>query len=163
MTAKDSADVMLGDIAAARATAAWNIANFVLEKCGLTHTRKDLQGFGHFGDGLDPCMLQNPVQFPTDVQQTPESRARKAAACLLKTLIKSKKATVKPILGRINAPRLPNGRYRKLQAPALPDKSSRASPSLTTCSRAVAATWTRSPDATPTSPMISSSSTTSSF
>ena len=109
---------------------------------------------------LNPCMPQTPVQFPTDVQQTPESRARKAAVCPRKTWITSKKATVKLILGRINAPRLPNGRYQKLQPPALPERSSSACPSLTICSTVPAATWTSALDATSTSPMMSSSSTT---
>ena len=101
---------------------------------------------------LNPCMPQTPVQFPTDVKQMPESRASKAAVCPWKTRITSKKATVKPILGRINAPRLPNGRYQKLQPPALPERSSSDCPSLTICSTDAAATWT--------SPMMSSSSTT---
>ena len=51
MTAKDSADGVLGDIAAAGATAAWNIANFVLDGCRLSHAGADLQGFGNLGDG----------------------------------------------------------------------------------------------------------------
>ena len=49
MTAKDSADGVLGEIAAAVATAAWNIANVVLDGCGLTHAGTDLQGFGNLG------------------------------------------------------------------------------------------------------------------
>ena len=54
VTAKDSADGVLGDIAAAGATAAWNIANFVLDKCRLSHAGADLQGFGNLGDGAGP-------------------------------------------------------------------------------------------------------------
>ena len=54
MTAKDFADGVLGDIAAAGATAAWNIANVVLDGCGLTHARADLQGFGNLGDRAGP-------------------------------------------------------------------------------------------------------------
>ena len=50
MTVKDSAERVLGDIAAAGATAAWNIANVVLDGCGLTHAGADLQGFGNLGD-----------------------------------------------------------------------------------------------------------------
>ena len=58
-----------------------------------THLRwsKDL---GISETELHPCMPQTPVQFPTVVQQTPESRARKAAACPRQTRIKSMKATV---------------------------------------------------------------------
>ena len=108
---------------------------------------------------LDPCMPQTPVKFPTNVLQTPKSRPRKVATCPKKKRIKSKLATVKPILGRINAPRLPNGRYQKLQPPALPASSS-ACPSPTTCSTAVAAMWTIAPDATSTSSIMSSSSIT---
>ena len=54
MTAKDSADGVLGDIAAAGATAAWNIANFVLDGCRLSHAEADLQGFWNLGDGAGP-------------------------------------------------------------------------------------------------------------
>ena len=54
MTAKDSADGVLRDIAAAGATAAWNIANFVLDGCRLSHAEADLQGFGNLGDGAGP-------------------------------------------------------------------------------------------------------------
>ena len=54
VTAKDSADGVLGDIAAAGATAAWNIANVVLNRCGLTHAGADLQGFGNLGGRAGP-------------------------------------------------------------------------------------------------------------
>ena len=108
---------------------------------------------------LNPCMPQTPVQFPTDVLQSPESRPRKVSTCPKKTRIKSKKATVKPIIGRINAPRLPNKWYQKLQSPAQP-KSSIVCPSPTTCSTAVAATWKSAPDATSTILTTSSHSTT---
>ena len=54
MTAKDSADGVLGDISAACATAAWNIANVVLDKCGLIHAGADLQGFGNLKDRAWP-------------------------------------------------------------------------------------------------------------
>ena len=54
MTAKDSADGVLGDIAAAGSTAAWNIANFVMDGCGLNHAGANLQGFGNLGDGAGP-------------------------------------------------------------------------------------------------------------
>ena len=51
---KDSADGVLGNIAAAGANAAWNIANFVLDGCGLTHAGANLQGVGNVGDGAGP-------------------------------------------------------------------------------------------------------------
>ena len=62
MTAKDSADKVLGGIAAAGATAAWNIANFVLDGCGLTHAGADLQEFGNFWDGAGPMYASNSGQ-----------------------------------------------------------------------------------------------------
>ena len=108
---------------------------------------------------LDSCMPQTPVKFSTDVLQTPKSRPRKVGACPKKTRITLKKATVKPIFGRINA-LLPNGRYQKMQQAALPERSSSACQSLTTCSTAVAATWSSAPDATSTNPMMSISITT---
>ena len=160
VTAKDSADGVLGDIAAAGATAAWNIAYFVLDGCGLTHAGADLQGFGNFGDWAGPLFASKSGLVSNGRPTNAESRARTAAACPNKTRIKSKKATVKLILGRINAPRLPNGRYQKLQPLALPERSASACPSLTTCSPAVAATWMSSLDATSTTPMMSGSSTT---
>ena len=45
---------MLGDIAAADANAAWNIANFVLDGCGLTYAGENLQGVGNVEDGAGP-------------------------------------------------------------------------------------------------------------
>ena len=54
MTANDSTDGVLGDIAAVGATAAWNISNFVMEGCGLTNAGANLQGFGNLGDGAGP-------------------------------------------------------------------------------------------------------------
>ena len=45
---------MLGYIAAAGGTAAWNIANFVMDGCGLTHAGANLQGFGNLGDETGP-------------------------------------------------------------------------------------------------------------
>ena len=159
MTAKDSADQVLGYLTEAGATAAWKIANVVLSGCGLNHAVADLQGFGILKTKLDTSMPQTPVKFLTDVLQTPESQLRKVAACPKKTRIKSKKATVKPILGRINAPRLPNERYQRLQPPALLESLS-ACLSPTTSLTAVAATWTSTPDATSTSQTMSSLSTT---
>ena len=54
MTAKDSTDGVFGDIAAAGATAAWNIANYVMDGCRLTHAGANLQKFGNLGDGVGP-------------------------------------------------------------------------------------------------------------
>ena len=89
---------------------------------------------------LDPCMLHPPAQFQADVLQAPESRQRKAVACLKKTRIKSTTTAVKPIFGRLNAPRLLNRRYQKLQLPALTERRQIECPSLTTSSTAVVAT-----------------------
>ena len=54
MAAKDLADGVLGNIAAAGDTAAWNIANLAIDGCGLTHAGADLQGFGYLGHGARP-------------------------------------------------------------------------------------------------------------
>ena len=54
MTAKDSTDGVLENIAAVSANAALNIANFVLHWCGLTHAGTDLQRFGNLGDKAGP-------------------------------------------------------------------------------------------------------------
>ena len=50
---------MLGDIASAGATAAWNIANVDLDGWGLTHAKADLQGFGNLEDGAGPLYASN--------------------------------------------------------------------------------------------------------
>ena len=118
---------------------------------------KDL---GIFQTELDPCMLHHPAQFQAGVLQTPESQTRKAVACLKKTRIKSTKTGVKPILEGINSQRLPIGRYQKLQPPALTEMRQSECPTPTTSSTAVAATWTRAPDETFTTPTISCISTT---
>ena len=54
VTAKDSADGVLGDIATAGATAAYNIANFLPDGCGLTRAGADLQGLENLGNGNGP-------------------------------------------------------------------------------------------------------------
>ena len=53
-TAKDSANGVVGDIAAAGASASWNIANFVLDGCWVTHAGANLQGVGNVGDKAWP-------------------------------------------------------------------------------------------------------------
>ena len=50
VTANDSVDGVLGDIIAAGAIAAWKIANYVMDGCGLSHAGANLQEFGNFGD-----------------------------------------------------------------------------------------------------------------
>ena len=109
---------------------------------------------------LDLCMPQLPAQDQADVLRTPESRPRKAAACPKKTPIKSTTKVVKPILGRKNAPWLPNGRYQQLRSHASLDKSQSAVASPTISSMVIAATLTSAPDASLTSLMIISTSTT---
>ena len=54
MTAKDSANKVLCNIAATGATAAWNIANFVMDGCQLTHAEANLQKFWNLTDGAKP-------------------------------------------------------------------------------------------------------------
>ena len=54
MTGKDSADGVLKTISVAGSTTAWNIANLVLDGCGLTHATANLQGFGNLGNGAGP-------------------------------------------------------------------------------------------------------------
>ena len=109
---------------------------------------------------LDLYILRPPAQVKADVLRTPESRPRKAAACPKKTRIKSTSKVVKPILGRINAPKLPNRRYQKLRSQASSDKSQSAVASPTTSSMVIAATLTSALDATSTSLIMSSTSTT---
>ena len=64
MTAKDSADGVLGDIAAAGATGAHNIANFLLDGCGLARAGADLQGLGNLGNGNGPIHVVERTSVP---------------------------------------------------------------------------------------------------
>ena len=59
VTAKDSADGVLGDLTAAGATADWKIANVMLSGCGLNHAGADLQGFRNLGNGAKPLYASN--------------------------------------------------------------------------------------------------------
>ena len=110
---------------------------------------------------LDLSMPPPPAQVQTDVLRTPESRPRKAAGCPKKTRIKSTTKVVTPILERINAPRLPNGRHQKQRPHASSEKSQSALAIPTTSSKVIAATLTNAPDATSTNLIMSSTSTTS--
>ena len=67
---------------------------------------------------------------------------------------------MKPILEQINAPRLPNGRYQKLQPRTLTDRRQCVCSCPTTSSTENAATWISEPDATSTSPIMNSLITT---
>ena len=114
-------------------TLRWTDANLVM----LEQIFKDL---GISEKELDLCMFITPAQFQANVLRTPESPPRKATACPKKARIKSRKAAVPPILGRINAPRLPNKRYQKLQPPTLRERSQSAIASPTRFSTAIAVT-----------------------
>ena len=59
MTAKDLEKVVLRDLTAAGANAAWKIANVVLGGCGLTHAVANLQIFGNLGDKAKPLYVSN--------------------------------------------------------------------------------------------------------
>ena len=79
MTANDSTDGVFGDIAATGATAAWNIANYVMDGCRLTHAGANLQGFGNLGDGAGPLYalssgLVSSRRPPNDGVATTQSR-----------------------------------------------------------------------------------------
>ena len=54
MTGKDLTDGLFGDIAAVGANAVHNVANYLLDKCGLSYAGANLQGFGDLGDGARP-------------------------------------------------------------------------------------------------------------
>ena len=59
MTAKDSANEVLGYIAATGASAAWNIANFMQDGCRLTYAGANLQWVGNVEDGAGPLYASN--------------------------------------------------------------------------------------------------------
>ena len=125
MTAKDSTDEVFGDIAAAGATAAKNIANYVMDGCRLTHAGANLQGFENLRDGAGPLYASSSGsvsnrRFPNVGVATTQGRRLPK-----KTRIKSTKTAVKPIFRRINAPRFQNGQYQKLQPPALTEKKTK--------------------------------------
>ena len=159
VTATYLADGMLANITAAGATAAWNIANFVLDGCGFTHAEANLHGVRNVGDGAGPLYASttgpgSSERFAIAAVATTQSRRLPKETRIKSTTV------VKPILGRINAPRLPNGRYQKLRPHASAEKIQNAISRPTTSSIMIAATLTSAPDATSTSPMMSSTSTT---
>ena len=130
-----------------------------MDGCGLTHAGANLQRSRNLGDGTGPLCASssNPVSSrrPANagVATTQRRRLPKEDADQIN------KEVIKPILGRINAPRFPNGRYQKLQPPALTKRRQSECPSPTTFSTAVAATWTSAPNATSTNPTMSCIST----
>ena len=140
MTAKDSADGMLEDIAAAGATAAWISQTLCWTDADLLTLEQICKDLGISQTELDPCMPHTSSQFQENLLRTPESRPRKDAACTKKTQIKSTRKAVKPIFKRITAPCLPNGQYQKLQPPDLPESSQSEVASPTTSSVAIVAT-----------------------
>ena len=163
MTAKDFTDGVLGEIAAAVATAAWNIANFVLDRCELTHTKADLQGFEAFGDGAKPMYASNfgPVSngrppnaevASTQSRRLPKENANLRQEVDCQTELRTNKRA-----------KVSKWTISEAAAAALPKIRSSACQSLTMFSTAAAATWTSAADATSTSPMMSSSSSTIPF
>ena len=164
MTAKDSADKVLGEIDAAGATAAWNIANVVLDGCGLTHTGENLQRFGNLGDeawhlyasNFGPVSNGRPAN--TKVATThccplPKENADQVKEGDLQTDPRTiKRAAVSKLM------------VSDLQPQAFPERSSSACPNLTTCSSAAAAaTRTSAIEVTSTNPMMSSRRTNPTF
>ena len=125
-----------------------------------THAGANLQGCGNLGDGAGPMYASS--SGPVSSRHPPNARFATTQSRRMPkiTRIKLTKTAVNPIIGRINAPRLPNKGYQKLQPPALTDKRESDCPSPTTSSTAVAATWTSAPNATSTTPTISCISTT---
>ena len=163
MTAKDSADGVLGDIVAAGATAAHNIANFLWTDADSLELEQICKDLGISEAETDPFMSSSapPSQFQLNFSSSPKAcLTEAAAACPKKTRIKSKQKAVNPILGRKNAPRLPNGQFQKLLQHSGSAKSTSACTSPTTSSTAVATTWTSAPDEILTKPIMSSTSTT---
>ena len=148
MTVNDSADKVFGDISAAGATSVWNIANFVMDRCGLTHAGASLQRFGNLVDGTGPLYASS--FDPVSSSRPPNAGVATTQSRRLpkKDVDQINNTVVKLILGRINSPRFSNGRYQKLQPPALTERRQSECPSPTTSSTAVAATWTTAPNAT---------------
>ena len=54
---------MFGDIAAAGVTAAWNIDNYVMDGCRITHAGANLQGYINLEDKRGPlyALFSGPV------------------------------------------------------------------------------------------------------
>ena len=123
------------------------------------------QDLGILETRLDPILPQPPAQFQADELRTPRARPRKDFGDPKNRGNQKgkKKDTVKPILGRINAPRLPNGLYQKLQPLASLETRQSESTSPTTSSMAVDTTWTSVSYATFTSAMMSCTSTIPTF
>lgn len=84
-----------------------------------THAKTDLQKLENLGKGeTGPLCGYTFDLVSTGRFALPETRPRKDAACSKQTGIKSnKKSAVPPILGRINAHKFINERYKTLQLP----------------------------------------------
>ena len=86
MKATNSADGVLGDIVAEGATAAHNIANFLLDGCKLNRAEVDLQALANLENGAKP--LYAPTSGPVSrgcavnagVATTPSRRLHKEDA-----------------------------------------------------------------------------------
>ena len=127
MTLNDSADGVFGDFAAPGGLSVLNIANFVINECGLTHAEANLQGFGNLKNRAGPLYASSFGPFScrrlanAGVATTQSCRLPKEDANQLTN------RAVTPIFGRINALKLTNGRFQKLQPPSLTDRRKRLS------------------------------------
>ena len=159
MTAQYSANGLLKDITAVGANAVHSFNNYLFNRFGLTHGGANLQGFKNHKDGTG--YVYGSVSSSATTGRTAHAgSATTQKRRRTKNEKQTNKVAIKPILGRINALRLPNGRYQMLQPPASPERQQSSSPSPTTSSTAVTATWTSAFDATSTSPTISCNSST---
>ena len=151
---------MLKNIAAAGASAAWNIANFVLDGCKLTYVKANLEKVGNVGDGVGP-MYASTTGPCSSGRLSSGGVATTQSRCLFnKDADQINDDCRQTDLLTINVPRLSNGKYQKLRPHVSSEKSKSAVASPTTFLMVIAATVTSAPDATSTSPMMSSTSIT---
>ena len=140
MTAINSTDGVFGDIGAAGATAAWNIANYVMEGFSLTHAGANLHGFGNLGNGAKPLYASSSGMVSTrrplnaGVMTTQSRRLPKEDA----NQINKDGRQTDPRMNK--RAKVAKERYQKLQPPALTKRRQSECPSPTTSSTAIAAT-----------------------
>ena len=149
--AKDSADGVLGDIAAAGATAAHNIANFLLDGIGITRAGADMQGLGFLGSGDGPIHVVERTSLPVSIGRPAYAGG---ASKQSRRLPKEDADKIKEESGHIADPRtkqrakVAKRTVSEAAATLGIGKSSNACASPTTSSTAVATTWTSAPDET---------------
>ena len=162
---KNTANGMLEDIVAANATAANNIANFLLDGCEHTRAWADLQILGNLGSVNGPIYVVKRTSNPGSTKffklfEHVYNKSGRRQPKDTRIKLKIKTAAISPILGKKYEPWLHNGQSQKLLQHLKSVRSPSAWASLTTSSIAFTTTYTSAPDETLTKSIINKTITT---